>query len=127
VLAQFIVVLGLTVSLVKSTFEHIDPIHENIARTLGASRFKAFTHVLLPLARRGIFSAFLLTWARAVGEFGATVMLAGATAMKTETLTVAIFLSFSSADVHGACVFILISLAVSMAVLFTVRKIYAFP
>lgn len=125
VAAQFIVVVGLAISLVKSTFDGIDPVYESIARTLGATRFQAFTRVLLPLAKRGILAAFLLTWARAVGEFGATVTLAGATTMKTETLPVAIFLSFASADVHRACVLILIALSLSLGVLFLVRRIYA--
>lgn len=126
ILAQFIVVLGFTINLVKSTFEHINPEYENISRTLGATKFQSFTKILMPLSKKGILSAFLLTWARAIGEFGATVMLAGAITMKTETLTVAIFLSFASADIHGACIFILISLATSLAALFLVRKIYAF-
>jgi molybdate transport system permease protein len=123
--AQFIVIIGLAISLVKSTFEGIDPAYENIARTLGASRFQTFTRVLLPLSKNGITAALLLTWARAVGEFGATVTLAGATPMKTETLPVAIFLSFASADIRRACVFILIALGMSLAVLFILRKLHA--
>jgi molybdate transport system permease protein len=117
IFAQFIVIIGLAISLIKSVFEYIDPEYENIARTLGANKIKAFTGVLLPLAKKGLIAAFLLTWARAVGEFGATVTLAGATPMKTETLPVAIFLSFASADVRSACIFILISLAISLGVL----------
>ncbi|MCX6355452.1 MAG: ABC transporter permease [Candidatus Aureabacteria bacterium] len=126
VAAQFIVIIGLAVSLVKSTFEHVNPEYENIARTLGATRLQALTRVLLPLSRNGILAAFLLTWARAVGEFGATVTLAGATPMKTETLPVAIFLSLASADVHRACALILISIAISLTVLIFIRKLYAF-
>lgn len=125
VAAQFIVVIGLAISLVKSTFEGINPGYEGIARTLGATRLATFTRVLLPMSRNGIVAAFLLTWARAVGEFGATVTLAGATPMKTETLPVAIFLSFASADVNRACVFILISMGISLAILFTLRKLHA--
>lgn len=125
VAAQFIVIIGLAVSLVKSTFDHINPEYENIARTLGANRFQALTRVLLPLSKNGILAAFLLTWARAVGEFGATVTLAGATPMKTETLPVAIFLSLASADVHSACVLILISLSIALGILIVIRKLYA--
>lgn len=125
VAAQFIVVVGLAISLVKSTFEGISPGYEGIARTLGATRFATFIRVLLPMSRNGIVAAFLLTWARAVGEFGATVTLAGATPMKTETLPIAIFLSFASADVGRACTFILISMGISLAVLFTLRKLHA--
>jgi molybdate transport system permease protein len=116
ILAQFLVVIGLAVNLLKSVFEYINPEYENIARSLGASKGKAFAAVLLPLARNGIIAAWLLTWARAVGEFGATVTLAGATPMKTETLPVAIFLSFASADVRSASIYILISLVISLTV-----------
>ncbi|MCX6357941.1 MAG: ABC transporter permease [Candidatus Aureabacteria bacterium] len=124
--AQFIVIIGLAVSLIKSTFEQVNPEYEHIATTLGASRLQTLTRVLLPLSARGIFAAFLLTWARAVGEFGATVTLAGATPMKTETLPVAIFLNFASANVRGACVCILISLALSLGILLLMRKCYAY-
>ena len=124
IFAQFVVIVGLSISLIKSVFEYIDPIYENTARTLGATKFMAFTKVLLPLSKNGIIAAFLLTWARAVGEFGATVMLAGATTMKTETLPVAVFLSFASADIHGASILILISLGISLCVLFFIRMLW---
>lgn len=123
VLAQFVVVVGLCLNVVKATFEQVNPLYEQIAMSLGATRRKAFFHVLLPLARRGILAAFFLTWARAVGEFGATVLLAGATPLKTETLPVAIYLRLSSADVHGACLFILISLGLSLGTLFLLRHL----
>jgi molybdate transport system permease protein len=125
VLAQFAVVVGLSLSLVKSAFEQITPKYESVAMTLGATEWQAFSKVLLPLSRNGIVTAFLLTWARAVGEFGATVMLAGATPMKTETLTIAIFLRLSSADTHGAALLILISLVISFIILVTVRTFHA--
>jgi len=71
-----------------------------------------------------MLSAFLLVWAKAVGEFGATVTLAGATTMKTETMPVAIFLSFASADIYNAIILILISLFIGIAVLYGIH-IYA--
>ncbi|MDD5557082.1 MAG: ABC transporter permease [bacterium] len=125
VAAQFVVVIGIAMSLVKATFEGVNPAYENIARTLGATPFQAFRRVLLPLSRHGIVAAFLLTWARAAGEFGATVMLAGATPMKTETLPVAVYLSLASADIPRACVFILVSIGIALGVLFLVRQAYA--
>ncbi|MCX6002556.1 MAG: ABC transporter permease, partial [Chloroflexi bacterium] len=92
VLAQVAVVTALAIRLLKSTFDSIDPRYEHVSRTLGCNKFRAFIKVTLPLARNGLISASILTWARAVGEFGATVMLAGATFMKTETLPIAIAL-----------------------------------
>ena len=126
VLAQFCVVIGLSLRLLKSAFEGIDVEYENLARTLGCNRPQAFLRVVLPLARKGIAAAFLLTWGRAIGEFGATVMLAGATPFKTETMPVAISLSFGAADISSALVFILILVAVSLGILFAVRRVKLF-
>jgi molybdate transport system permease protein len=125
ILAQFIVIVGLSISLSRAVFEYIDPVYEDIARTLGATKFYAFRKIILPIGGKGLISAFLLTWARAVGEFGATVTLAGATTMKTETLPVAIYLSFASADIYSVCILILISLSISLSILFFIRKLYA--
>ncbi len=125
IVAQFFVIIGLGIRQVKLAFDAIDPEFENIARTLGCSQYQAFRKVTLPLAARGILSAFLLVWARAVGEFGATITIAGATTMKTETIPTAIFLSFESADMHNAAVFILILVAVSLIMLYGTRKLAA--
>jgi len=124
ILAQFIVIIGLAVSLIKSVIDYINPEYEIIARCLGATQSQTFFHILLPTAKKGILSAFLLVWARAVGEFGATVTLAGATTMKTETMPVAIFLSFASCDIYNAIILILISLFIGIAVLYGIH-IYA--
>ena len=123
ILAQFIVVVGLSIRLLKETFEGIDVEYENLSRTLGMSKFKTFFKVTLPMAKRGLLAAFLLVWGRAIGEFGATVTLAGATTMKTETLPVAIFLNFETVNISSAIVFILILITISMAVLFFIRKV----
>ncbi len=119
VLAQFTIVSALAIRLLKSTFDDIDPRFEQVARTLGYSKLKAFFKITLPLARNGLIATIILTWARAVGEFGATVTLAGATAMKTETLPIAIFLSLATADVDKAIavIFVLIIIAVTALVI----------
>jgi molybdate transport system permease protein len=122
IVAQFFVIIGLSIRLLKNTFETVDVEYEHLARTLGYGRFRVFTRVVLPISKKSILAAFLLTWGRAIGEFGATVTLAGATTFKTETLPVAIFLNFESADVSSALAFILILVAVSMVILFSMRK-----
>ena len=123
VLAQVAVVTALAIRLLKSTFDSIDPRYEHVSRTLGCNKFRAFIKVTLPLARNGLISASILTWARAVGEFGATVMLAGATFMKTETLPIAIALSLGSADVNKAIALIFILIIIAMIALFVMRKV----
>ncbi|MBI2868455.1 MAG: ABC transporter permease subunit, partial [Chloroflexi bacterium] len=80
VLAQVTIVSALAIRLLKSTFDGIDPRFEQVSRTLGCSKPEAFLRVILPLAKDGLVAAAILTWARAVGEFGATITLAGATA-----------------------------------------------
>ncbi len=123
VLAQITVISALAIRLLKSTFDSIDPRYEQVARTLGCSKPEALLRVRLPLARDGLIAATILTWARAVGEFGATVTLAGATAMKTETLPTAIFLSLATADVGKAIAVIFVLVIIAVAALLVIRKI----
>ena len=126
VLAQFFVIVGLSLRLLKETFQAIDVEYEKLARTLGYNQLQVFAKVVLPMARGGLLAAFLLTWGRAIGEFGATVTLAGAMTMKTETIPVAIYLNFESVDISSAIVFITILISMSFAVLFFVRKTQAY-
>lgn len=80
--------------LVRSTrvaFEEINPRLEQIARTLGAGEFRVFWTITVPLAIRGIIGGALLAFARALGEFGATIMIAGNIPGKTSTLSLSIF------------------------------------
>jgi molybdate transport system permease protein len=123
ILAQFTVVVGLAVRLLKSTFDSIDPRYEQVGRTLGCSKGRVFFKVVLPLAKNGLIAAAVLTWARSVGEFGATVTLAGATKMKTETLPVAIFLNLATAHVERAIAVIFILIAIAAGALFALRKV----
>lgn len=123
VLAQFTVVSALATRLLKATFDDIDPRYEQVARTLGCGKLEVFFKVTLPLARNGLIAASVLTWARAVGEFGATVTLAGATTMRTETLPIAIYLSLASADVGKAVAVTLILIAMAVSALIAVRRL----
>ena len=80
--------------LVRSTrvaFEEVNPRLEQIARTLGAGNFRVFSTITLPLAARGIVGGMMLAFARALGEFGATIMIAGNIPGQTSTLSLAIF------------------------------------
>lgn len=122
ILAQFMVVNALAVRLLKSTFDSINPRYEQVGRTLGCSKLRVFFRVTLPLARNGLIAAGILTWARAIGEFGATVTLAGATKMKTETLPVAIFMNLATANVEKAVAVIFILIAIAAIALIILRK-----
>jgi molybdate transport system permease protein len=76
----------------------VDERLEFIAGTLGASRWTRFRTVLLPLCRQSVIAMVVLVWSRALGEFGATLMLVGVTRMKTETLPASIYLNISTGD-----------------------------
>ena len=121
VLAQFATIAGLATRLLKTALDEISPRYEAVARSLGSSAWEAFRRVTLPLAFRGILSAMILCWAKAVGEFGATVMLAGTMAFKTETMPVAIFMSLASADIPKTIILILILAGIGLAALYAVR------
>ncbi len=122
ILAQFIIVFALAVRILKSTFDDIDVRYEKVMRTLGANKIKSFFHCTLPMARHGILAAFILTWARAMGEFGATLTLAGASTMKTETLPLAIHLSLAKADVQQALTVVAVLMVFTGSGLLLVRK-----
>jgi len=127
VLAQFTVISALTVRLMKTTFDGIDPRYEQVGRTLGCSKVSVFFRVTLPMARNGLIASCVLTWARAVGEFGATITLAGAMKSKTGTLPVMIFLSLSTADIEKAIAVIITLVAIAVAALLLIRKIGGRP
>ncbi|MBC7293373.1 MAG: ABC transporter permease subunit, partial [Thermoleophilia bacterium] len=123
VLAQFTIAVALTTRLAKAVFDTVDPHYELVARVLGESQWGAFRRVTLPMTRPGIVSAFFLAWARSLGEFGATVTLAGATKFKTETLPTAIYLNLASLQIDKALVLIWILLILSCVVLWAVRRL----
>jgi molybdate transport system permease protein len=91
VLAQFFVALPFYIRAVRSAIAAIPPALPAAAALLRASEAYAFFHVILPLSREGIVSGFVMCWTRALGEFGATAMVAGCIPGVTETLPVAIY------------------------------------
>ncbi len=98
VLALGVMALPLLVRAARTAIEEVNPALEQIARTLGASEWRVFYTVTLPLARRGIFAGVLLAFARALGEFGATIMVAGNIPGRTTTLPVAIYSDVQAGD-----------------------------
>jgi molybdate transport system permease protein len=102
VMAQFIVAAPLLIRSLKIAFSNIDPKLEKAAMTLGNNHFQVFKNITLPLAKDGIITGITTAWARAMGEFGATVMLAGATRFKTETLPIAVYLNMTTGDLEMA-------------------------
>lgn len=123
ILAQFTLVCTFALRLMKASFDAVNPRYEQVARTLGCGALTSFLRIALPLARRGILAAAVLTWARAVGDFGATVIFVGATPFKTETLPIAIFLNLSTLEIQRAISLTLLLLGLSLVALLSFRWI----
>ena len=91
VAAMMVMSFPLLVRAARVAFEEVNPRFEQIARTLGAREARVFFTITLPLAARGITSGVLLAFARAIGEFGATILVAGNIPGRTRTLSLAIY------------------------------------
>ena len=91
VIACAVMATPLVVRTARVSFEAVDPRYEDMARTLGHGRAATFLRYTLPMARRGLMAALILGFTRAVGEFGATIILAGNIPGRTQTLATAIF------------------------------------
>ncbi|WP_431945280.1 molybdate ABC transporter permease subunit [Actinacidiphila sp. bgisy167] len=120
VVAEAFVAMPFLVISVEGTLRAADPRYEEAAATLGASRFTAFRRVTLPLIAPGIAAGAVLAWARALGEFGATITFAGNFPGRTQTMPLAVYLALQS-DPAAAIALSLVLLAVSIAVLAGLR------
>jgi molybdate transport system permease protein len=120
IVAQTFVATPFLVLTVESSFRQLDTRFEDAARTLGASRWYVFRRVTLPSIRPGLIAGAVLAWARALGEFGATITFAGNFPGRTQTMPLAIYLA-NETNPDEAIVLSLILIAVSFAVLVGLR------
>lgn len=114
VLASAVVALPLVARTARTAFEEVDPRLELMARTLGLSRARTLVAVTLPLARRGLLAAVALGFGRALGEFGATVIVAGNIPGRTQTLSLAIFSEIQLGDTGAALRLVAITVAIAL-------------
>jgi molybdate transport system permease protein len=117
VLALGVMSFPLLVRAARTAMEEVNPALEQIARTLGAGEWRVFFTITLPLARRGVLAGALLAFARALGEFGATIMVAGNIPGRTTTLPVAIYERVQLGDDAGAWALAGVSLAIAFGAL----------
>ncbi|MNL34357.1 Molybdenum transport system permease protein ModB [compost metagenome] len=108
-LASTVVAFPLVLKSARAAFEGVDHQLENAARVLGVSETGIFFRVTLPLALRGIVAGVLLAFARALGEFGATLMIAGNLPGRTQTLSVAIYEAVQAGDDNTANLLVLVT------------------
>ena len=117
VVAATVVVFPLIYKSARAALEQVDPHLENAARTLGSSEWRVFVSVSLPLAWRGSFAGLMLAFARGMGEFGATLMIAGNIPGKTQTLALAIYDAFQAGNDVQAVWLVIITSAVCVSLL----------
>ncbi len=121
IIAGTVVSFPLMYQSTKAAFQSIDTKLEDAARTLGANEWRVFWTVTLPLAWHGLLSGIVLSFARALGEFGATIMVAGNIPGKTQTLPLAIYFAAESNDMTQAGLYVLIISLITFSMIFGVN------
>ena len=117
VIAATVVAFPLMYRTSLGALEQVNPTLLQAARTLGASEWIVFRRVQLPLAGPGVLAGTVLAFARAMGEFGATLMLAGNIPGRTQTMPIAIFSAAESGDMRGALLWVLFIVVLSLAII----------
>jgi molybdate transport system permease protein len=121
VVAEAFVAMPFLVIAVEGALRGADARFEEAAATLGASRWTTFRRVTLPLVAPGIAAGAVLCWARALGEFGATITFAGNRPEITQTMPLAVYLALETGRLEDAIVLSLVLLSVSVAILVSLR------
>jgi len=123
VLAAAVMALPLVVRTARVAFEEVDPRLEGMARTLGLGPVATFGRVTLPLARRGLAAAAVLGFSRALGEFGATIIVAGNIPGRTQTLALAIFSDMQVGRDREAMALVGVTVALAFVALWSVEAL----
>ncbi|MEN6342894.1 MAG: ABC transporter permease [Methanospirillum sp.] len=122
VIAQTFVAAPFFLRQARTSFAEVDPAYEAAARSLGASPSYTFLRITVPLAAEGLVSGAIMTFARALGEFGATIMFAGNIQGRTQTMPLAIYTTLQS-DISASIALAVLLLAISFAVIASVRSL----
>ena len=117
VIASTVVSFPLMYRTVRGAFEQINPEYLYAARTLGMTERKIFRKIMLPLAWPGILAGTILSFARALGEFGATIMIAGNIPGKTQTMSVAVYTAVQAGDRESAFLWVMIIVCFSFVMM----------
>lgn len=122
ILAQIFVASPFYIRQARSSFEAVDTIYENAAKTLGASKSQVMMRITIPIASSGLISGAILTFARALGEFGATLMFAGNYQGRTQTMPLAIYTTMQD-NIYDAISLAIILVVISFGVILTVKHV----
>ncbi len=123
VLASFVVSVPLLIKTARAAIESVDNDLIQASYALGLSEMQTALHVTLPLAKRGIMAGIILSFARAMGEFGATLMIAGNIPGKTNTMPMSIYTSAGSGDWANANMMVLCLTLISGITLYLANKL----
>ena len=123
VIAASVVSFPLVFKAARASFETVDPQLEDAARLLGISEAAVFFRVSLPLAWRGVLAGLLLSFARALGEFGATLMVAGSIPGKTQTLSIAVYEAVQAGQDDTANFLVAVTSLVCISVLLSAGRL----
>lgn len=123
VIAAVVISFPLMYRSARGAFEQVEPNLLSAARTLGMSEWKIFWKVLLPNALPGVVSGGVLAFARGMGEFGATAMVAGNIAGKTRTLPLAVYSAVAAGDMDSAYRYVLVIVVISFAVVVVMNAV----
>jgi len=123
VIAATVVAIPIMIKSAKAAIESVDIEYEKAAFTLGKSEIETFILITLPLAKKGLIAGLVLSFARAMGEFGATIMIAGNIPGKTSTMPLAIYRAFQSGEDQLATMLVIILTIISIAVIYITTRI----
>ncbi len=114
--------IPLLVRAARAAFDSVDHTLENAARSLGASEWRVFWRVSVPLARRSIIAATIFAFARSLGDFGVTIMIAGNLPGRTQTMSVAIYDAYQAGDTLLANSLVVVMSVLAVSVLYLVNR-----
>ncbi len=123
VIASTLHAVPLVVKSARAAFESVDGRFERAARSLGAPEWRVFARITLPLARRSLVAAAVLAFARSMGDFGTTLMVAGDIPHRTQTVSIAIYDAVESGSAQTARILVIVVSAVTIAIVYLANRL----
>jgi len=123
IMAQIFVASPFYLRQAKSLFEQLDPAYEQTARTLGASSLRILTRITVPMTAGGLISGAVMTFGRALGEFGATIMFAGNLPGVTQTMPLAVYVGMEGTNINVGLTISILLVIISFGIMIAVRLI----
>lgn len=127
VLVQTLIATSVMTTSLKGVFSSLDIDYEELSIALGHSWFSTLVNVVIPMSKRGLLASYLMGFLRAFTDFGATVMVAGATLFKTSTLPTAIYIAMGSGDFALAIALVSLSMIIGVAVVAVINSLWREP